>query len=110
MKDESRRRDSSFILHPSSFSMADHDIHVEELTYAYAGGALALDRVSFGVAAGECVGLVGPNGAGKTTLFLCLAGVLGRRGGKALVAGLDPGRKEDRRRLPAHVGIVFQNS
>src|SRR6266536_6294848 len=88
----------------------DNAIHVEELSYAYARGVLALDRVSFDVAAGECVGLVGPNGAGKTTLFLCLAGVYGRRGGTVLVAGLDPGRKEDRRQLPAHVGVVFQNS
>src|SRR5437879_9491253 len=90
--------------------MADNAIHVEELSYAYARGVLALDRVSFDVGAGECVGLVGPNGAGKTTLFLCLAGVYGRRGGTIRVAGLDPGRKEDRRQLPAHVGIVFQNS
>lgn len=90
--------------------MNDPAIHVEELTYTYPRGVLALDRVSFDVAAGECVGLVGPNGAGKTTLFLCLAGVYGRRGGTVRVAGLDPGRKEERRQLPAHVGIVFQNS
>src|SRR5436305_1672034 len=90
--------------------MVDNAIHIEELTYAYARGVLALDRVSFDVTAGECVGLVGPNGAGKTALFLCLAGVYGRRGGTIRVAGLDPGRKEDRRQLPAHVGIVFQNS
>src|SRR5437773_9104284 len=90
--------------------MTDNGILVEDLTYAYARGTLALDRVSLSVAAGECVGLVGPNGAGKTTLFLCLAGVYGRRGGTVRVAGFDPGRKEDRRQLPAHVGIVFQNS
>src|SRR5260370_14739849 len=90
--------------------MPETAIHVEGLTYTFAHGPRALDGVSFDVAAGECVGLVGPNGAGKTTLFLCLAGVYGRKGGTVRVAGLDPAQKEQRRRLPAHVGIVFQNS
>ncbi|MGQ0511523.1 MAG: ABC transporter ATP-binding protein [Betaproteobacteria bacterium] len=37
------------------------------------GGIVALDDVSFDVAAGSIVGLIGPNGAGKTTLFNCLS-------------------------------------
>ena len=37
------------------------------------GGITALDKVSFGVRAGQIVGLIGPNGAGKTTLFNCLS-------------------------------------
>jgi len=85
-------------------------IHVEQLGFSYPGGLTALEQVSFTVAAGETVGLVGPNGAGKTTLFLCLAGVLGIRPGMARLAGLDPASPAERRQLPAHVGIVFQNS
>jgi cobalt/nickel transport system ATP-binding protein len=85
-------------------------IRVEELSYRYPGGPEALDRVSTVVAQGESVGLVGPNGAGKTTLFLCLGGVLRVPAGAMVLAGLDPSRRDDRRRLPAAVGIVFQDS
>jgi branched-chain amino acid transport system ATP-binding protein len=37
------------------------------------GGIVALDRVSFDMAAGQILGLIGPNGAGKTTLFNCVS-------------------------------------
>jgi branched-chain amino acid transport system ATP-binding protein len=37
------------------------------------GGVLALDHVSFDIAAGHIVGLIGPNGAGKTSLFNCIS-------------------------------------
>jgi cobalt/nickel transport system ATP-binding protein len=89
---------------------ANPAIVVQGLTYAYPGDVLAVDAVSFRVAAGERVGLVGPNGAGKTTLFLCLGGVLAVKPGMVRLAGLDPGSGPERRQLPAHVGIIFQNS
>jgi cobalt/nickel transport system ATP-binding protein len=41
---------------------------------------------------------------------LCLAGVLPIAAGQVKVAGLDPAVKEQRKQLPAQVGIIFQNS
>ena len=40
------------------------------------GGLVAVDKVSFKVAAGEIVGLIGPNGAGKSTTFNLVTGLL----------------------------------
>ncbi|HJZ91709.1 MAG TPA: ABC transporter ATP-binding protein [Gemmataceae bacterium] len=85
-------------------------IDVRDLRFAYPDGRTALAGVSFHVAAGEAVGLIGPNGAGKTTLFLCLCGVLRARPGSLAVAGLDPSDPAQRKKLPAHVGVVFQDS
>jgi cobalt/nickel transport system ATP-binding protein len=90
--------------------MSESAIDATDLSYAYPEGARALDSVTFRVAAGEGVGLVGPNGAGKTSLFLCLSGVLAAQAGSLRVAGLDLRDGAQRRKLPAHVGIVFQNS
>jgi cobalt/nickel transport system ATP-binding protein len=84
-------------------------IAVHNLSYRYPRGAVALDSVSLAVEMGESVGIVGPNGAGKTTLFLCLSGVLAVPPGTISVGGLDPGRAEDRQKLPARVGMIFQN-
>ncbi len=84
-------------------------IQVQSLSHRFADGRIALDGVSFAVAAGERVALVGPNGAGKTTLFLRLCGVLGGPRGQATIAGLDPADPGQRRKMPETVGVVFQN-
>jgi branched-chain amino acid transport system permease protein len=39
------------------------------------GGLVAVNNLSFSLAAGEIVGLIGPNGAGKSTTFNLLTGV-----------------------------------
>ena len=50
--------------------MLTHDtnaIRAEGLVKRYPGGVVALDGLSFSVAAGTVFGLLGPNGAGKST-------------------------------------------
>ncbi len=85
-------------------------LRVHELSFRYPGGRPALESISFQVGAGESVGLVGPNGAGKTTLFLCLCGILKVAPGTIELHGLDPAIADQRRQLPKHVGVVFQDS
>ncbi len=40
------------------------------------GGLVAVNDISFSVAAGQIVGLIGPNGAGKSTTFNLITGVM----------------------------------
>ncbi len=84
-------------------------VRISNLCHTYPDGRAALAGVGFAVAVGERVALVGPNGAGKTTLFLRLCGILPGKPGEASVAGLDPADPAHRRKLPAAVGVVFQN-
>jgi len=51
------------------------------------GGLVAVNDVSFTVAAGQIVGLIGPNGAGKSTTFNLLTGVARPDGGRVRFAG-----------------------
>ena len=50
-------------------------------------GLIAVDQVSFAVAAGEIFAVIGPNGAGKTTMFAMIAGALAPDDGTVTFAG-----------------------
>jgi ABC-2 type transport system ATP-binding protein len=79
---------------------------VDGLKKAY-GANLAVDGLSFTVAAGEVFGLLGPNGAGKTTTVETLEGYRAPDAGAVGVLGLDPVR--DHRKLTPRMGVMLQD-
>ena len=80
-------------------------VAVEELVKRY-GRTVALDGVSFAVAAGEMFALLGPNGAGKSTLLHILCTLLKQDAGSARIAGVEV--RENPLAARKHLGVVFQ--
>jgi ABC-2 type transport system ATP-binding protein len=70
------------------------------------GRLLAVDNVSFDIAASETFALIGQNGAGKSTLMKMLTTMLPPTAGSASVAGYDVARQAQQVR--AHIGYVPQ--
>lgn len=83
-------------------------IRVENVSYSYPDGKVALTDISFRIRCGEKVGIVGPNGAGKSTLLLLLNGVLRTPQGMITIADL-PLSDRTLGQIRAKVGLVFQN-
>jgi ABC-2 type transport system ATP-binding protein len=54
----------------------------------------AVEKVSFSVPAGACVGLIGANGAGKTTLLKMIAGLLHPTSGEIHTLGVVPFQRD----------------
>jgi ABC-2 type transport system ATP-binding protein len=71
------------------------------------GDRVAVDDVSFSVAAGETYGLLGPNGAGKTTTIRLVCGLLSADGGEVTVAGRPVSTSDPKAK--AHIGYVPQD-
>ncbi|MEN3338838.1 MAG: ribose transport system ATP-binding protein [Acidobacteriota bacterium] len=71
-------------------------------------GVLALDDVSFDVAAGSCHALCGENGAGKSTLGKILGGIHPPDGGRVIVFGEPVSFGSPEQALAAGVAIVHQ--
>jgi ABC-2 type transport system ATP-binding protein len=87
--------------------MTEKSIVVENLTYRY-GDLLAVDHISFEVAAGEILGFLGPNGAGKTTTVKMLTGQLRPQEGRAVLLGHDVARETQQ--VQSLIGVCFEQT
>ena len=79
---------------------------IEQLSKRY-GDRLAVNGISFAIAAGETVGLLGPNGAGKTTAIAMISGVVRPDGGHVILGGVRV--TQDANELKRRVGLVPQD-
>jgi branched-chain amino acid transport system ATP-binding protein len=73
------------------------------------GGVVALDSVSFDLAASQLLGLIGPNGAGKTTLFNCLSRLYTPVSGDILFNGRSTLKIPPHRIVDIGITRTFQN-
>jgi len=82
-------------------------LEIRGLTKRY-GAHLALEKVSFSVAAGEVVGLIGENGAGKSTLLNIVSGTDTADEGTVTVGGREARFSSYRQANEAGVFRIFQ--
>ncbi len=94
----------------------DYGLEVRDLVVQYRtgfgkAGTLAVDGVSFGVPAGQIVGLVGESGSGKSTIGRSVVGLVKATGGQMFIGGqeMGPMSRRDQARTRRQVSMVFQD-
>ena len=95
---------------PSKISISDDPngqavVSVTGLTKRF-GERLVVDKISFAIGRGQCVGFLGPNGAGKTTCINMLLGLVEKSAGEIRIFGLEAPRYH--REIKARIGVVPQ--
>jgi cobalt/nickel transport system ATP-binding protein len=88
---------------------------VEQVSFVYEGGHLALDQVSLEVRAGESLVILGSNGSGKSTLLKLLDGLYFPSRGSVTAFGnplTEPALNDDavNHAFRRRVGLVFQDA
>jgi branched-chain amino acid transport system ATP-binding protein len=83
-------------------------LRVEDLGVTF-GALIALDGVSWGVRAGEVLGIIGPNGAGKSTCYDAVTNLVTRRG-RVYISGEDVTRVPPYRLCERGLRRAFQQN
>jgi len=83
-------------------------ISVRDLVVGF-GDQIVLDHLSLDVRRGEILGVVGASGSGKSVLLRTLIGLLPKRAGAIVFAGLDEERgSRDENAMARRWGVLFQ--
>lgn len=91
--------------------MTEPILRLQNVSYAYPDGPLAVNNLNVSVQKGERVAVLGRNGAGKSTFFLLCNGVLEPEEGTIFCNGKAVTRKKQvLLELRRRVGIVFQEA
>lgn len=83
-------------------------VQVENVTFGYTPGALALRGVSLSVGSGELTAIIGNNGSGKSTLMKLILGLIRPTSGVVRIEGEDT-RGSRVSTLARSIGFIFQN-
>jgi putative ABC transport system ATP-binding protein len=87
-------------------------VELREVTKAYPGPVVALDRVSLRIHRGQAVAVVGASGSGKSTLLHLMGTLDAPTAGEVLLDGHRTGHLGDRQLAALrsrHLGFVFQH-
>ncbi|HEY3310365.1 MAG TPA: ABC transporter ATP-binding protein [Anaerolineales bacterium] len=95
--------------------MTNTVFELEQVSFAYDGKILALDKVSLSIEAGECLVILGANGCGKSTLLKLLDGLYFPSEGTLTAFGQvlsEEALRDDQTNFSfrRRVGLVFQDT
>ncbi len=83
-------------------------IQIEDASFCYRPGTIALDKINLTIQAGEFTAFIGNNGSGKTTLMKLILGLLKPTQGRVLVGDIDT-REAKVSDMARRIGFIFQD-
>ncbi len=89
---------------PEDFETRPLIVSVDDLTYTYPNGPMAVKGVDLELRSGEFIAMLGANGSGKSTMALLLAGGMAPSSGMIKIEG----QAFDRHKHRGYIGYVFQ--